>query len=314
MTAIGSVDSDLFAAGRLVATEQSAVTPTVGTGVYRLAAFPAITDGYYAVDVYDVPTPSDASPAPSDTPLDGDGTAIVYWDGTDLFSDISDAYAVELTTDTDVIKTTEVLSVPSPAQLRVKQLTLSENDDQYVGRRVLIVAGETDNTSLNLIIAYQVSGESSPLITLDSAPSFTVLAADTVLILAGYPGPVVTVEHARVPGSRILKVGTRRDSAEANISGNIRMRAGEALFWAADFKRTQLRVGDLLNGFATPTVTGTNSANCSISTSGVFGTLAKFKVVISGAALTTDVIYVNISVTPENGETLTVKITVEIIA
>lgn len=82
LTAIASVADATFSRGRLAATEKS--TSTTGTGTYALASFPVLAAGFYAIDIYDVPTPSDSSPSPTDTPLAGDGTAIVYWDGVDL--------------------------------------------------------------------------------------------------------------------------------------------------------------------------------------------------------------------------------------
>jgi hypothetical protein len=125
--------------------------------------------------------------------------------------------------------------------------------------------------------------------------------------------PTLTIEHANVPGSRTLIVGTRRDTGSTAVSANIRMRAGETLYWALDFSRTQLTEGDLISGVSAPTVTGAQSANLTVPTYGAYGTKLKLKVVLSSAALTTDTITVNVTIAPESGETFKVAVPVTVI-
>ena len=59
-----------------------------------------------------------------------------------------------------------------------------------------------------------------------------------------------------------------------------------------------------------PSVSGADSANMTVPSYGVFGTLVKFKCVLSASAATDDVINVDLSVTPDGSETL--KITVPV--
>lgn len=86
LTAIASVADATYASGRLSATELETDDAT-GTGVYKLSAFPALTPGFYVIEIYDVTTPANSSPGPADTPLPP-GVPF-YWDGTDIVEGVS---------------------------------------------------------------------------------------------------------------------------------------------------------------------------------------------------------------------------------
>lgn len=124
----------------------------------------------------------------------------------------------------------------------------------------------------------------------------------------------------KVPGSRTITVGTARDSGEAEVSGSIRMKAGEGpLAWLIDFDRTQVATGDFLDDAETPTVTGADAANCTInSTEGtgwaIYGSGTGVVVLpaIGVGAQTDDVINVVLEVSPEPSESKTVTIPVEV--
>lgn len=84
LSAVSGVADSGFAAGRLAATERVTSNAT-GTGLYYLATFPALAAGWYILQLYDVATPANASPSPSDTPISGNGTNLVFWDGIELW-------------------------------------------------------------------------------------------------------------------------------------------------------------------------------------------------------------------------------------
>lgn len=94
MTALSSIPDSSWAAGRLSATEQLSNTGT-GTGNYIFASFPALASGWYVIEFYDVVTPGSASPGPTDLPLVGGGSSLIYWDGTTLV----DGYLTALLSD-----------------------------------------------------------------------------------------------------------------------------------------------------------------------------------------------------------------------
>jgi len=82
MTNVSSVADANFAAGRLSATEIVTSSAT-GTKKYQSSTWPALAAGYYVAQIYDVTTPADSSPGPTDAPIAG-GSYDLHWDGTDL--------------------------------------------------------------------------------------------------------------------------------------------------------------------------------------------------------------------------------------
>ncbi len=90
------------------------------------------------------------------------------------------------------------------------------------------------------------------------------------------------------------------------------MRANETLWWAVELKGTQLAAGDLVDAVSAPTITGANAAHLTAPSYGVFGTLVKFKAVMSGSASTTDTINVELEITPDGSESLLVVVPVTV--
>jgi hypothetical protein len=127
----------------------------------------------------------------------------------------------------------------------------------------------------------------------------------------GIGGPI---EQTSIPSSRTLLVSSRRVAGEFAIANGatIRMRPGETLYWAVDLKGTQLAPGDLVNGMQSPTVTGGESTNLTVSAYGVSGTLAKMKIALSSMAETTDDIAVELTIAPQSGEILTIAVPVTV--
>lgn len=134
-------------------------------------------------------------------------------------------------------------------------------------------------------------------------------------------GPPKNVSLRKIPGSRTIQVGTRRDSNEATITpSKIRMKAGEKYPWKLNFARTQLTLGQLMEGLSQPTVTGANAANCTIGTTegldwgvhAIDGEGVAIVPSINANALTTDVITINVEVEPDEGDTFKVSIPVEV--
>jgi hypothetical protein len=145
-------------------------------------------------------------------------------------------------------------------------------------------------------------------------------AAEDSWIIEGSNTIVLSGIHAKkVPGSRIVRVSSRVDSSEAEIDKNIRMKAGEQYAWLIDLSDTQLSAQDVIDGMSAPTVTGGESANLTISASEGTGWgvnppgdgVLIYPVVASGA-LTTDEIFVNVTIAPEDGDVFKVQIPVEV--
>lgn len=107
MTMLSSIADSSWAAGRLTATEQLSSNGT-GTGNYTFGSFPALASGWYVIEFYDVVTPSSSSPAPTDLPLVGGGSSLIYWDGTTLV----DGYLTALLSDGALA---QINGVQSPA-------------------------------------------------------------------------------------------------------------------------------------------------------------------------------------------------------
>ena len=82
MTNVSSVSDATWAAGRLTATELTTSSAT-GMKKYQSSTWPAIATGYYVAQIYDVTTPADSSPGPTDSPIAG-GSYDLHWNGTDL--------------------------------------------------------------------------------------------------------------------------------------------------------------------------------------------------------------------------------------
>jgi hypothetical protein len=126
----------------------------------------------------------------------------------------------------------------------------------------------------------------------------------------GIGGPV---EHlvANIDGNRMLAVKSRGDGT-FGVTGRIRMIAGETRWWGINLAGTQLSAGDLVDAVSSPTITGADSANMTVSDYGVYGTKVGVKVVLSGSAATDDVINVKFTITPSSGETLIVTVPVTV--
>lgn len=128
--------------------------------------------------------------------------------------------------------------------------------------------------------------------------------------------PVTTgggpIEHTPVPNARIIYANSRGDGT-FEVIGRIRMQPGETLWWAVELVGTQLSGGDLVDSMSTPTVSGAQSANMTISGYGVLETRVKFKCVLDAAALTTDTINVELNIAPESSEVLLITVPVTVL-
>jgi hypothetical protein len=91
------------------------------------------------------------------------------------------------------------------------------------------------------------------------------------------------------------------------------MQPSETLWWAVNLAGSQLAPGDLINSMSAPTITGDESSNLTTPAYGVLATLAKFKCVTDSDADTEDEIYINLTLSPETGESLKVQVPVEIL-
>lgn len=145
--------------------------------------------------------------------------------------------------------------------------------------------------------------------------------ADDIAGIEGGGGVPKNVMLMRVPGSRTITVGTFRDDQESDVSAPIRMKAGAKLPWKISFARTQLSLGDLIDGVSSPVVSGDDAAKCIIDetegvgwgVSAVDGEGVVLVVEIDDSATPGDDIAITLVVEPEEGMLLPITIPVEVI-
>jgi hypothetical protein len=212
-----------------------------------------------------------------------------------------------------------------------------QRDNSLIGFMARVsnpTAGENSSftSSVRRITAHTYdSAGSTHSLTLAAAAEHTVAVGDSIEIYL--PGTLVDdiqdqlddiegaiadvtsagpIEHTHVPKSRILPVKSRGDGT-IGVVGQVRQQPSETLWWAVDLAGSQLAPGDLINSMSAPSITGEDSANLTTPSYGVLATLAKFKVVTTSGADTTDVIYINLTLSPETGESLKVQVPVTIL-
>ncbi len=138
----------------------------------------------------------------------------------------------------------------------------------------------------------------------ESGAHVTDLSPET----ADASGPI---EHTPIAPSRILHVKDRGNGV-FGVNGDVQIRPGETLWYALELKGSQLSTGDLIDAVAAPNPTGADSVYLTIPDYGVFGTLVKFKCVLSASATTSSVIAIEFTITPSSGETLLVEVDVNV--
>ena len=216
-----------------------------------------------------------------------------------------------------VLRTT-VSSITS--QTDIVPTAASAENNSYVGRDIII----RDDAETKNIIQGVVTASTDVSIQFDviGTAGFTIGAGDIVEIF----GPAFSeedrdamsditsagpVEHTHVPKSRVLPVKSRGDGT-IGVIGTVYIQPGETLWYAVDLAGSQLAPGDLINSMSAPSIAGDQSANLTTPSYGVLGTLAKFKCVASGSADALDEIYINLTLSPETGESLKVQVPVTI--
>lgn len=124
----------------------------------------------------------------------------------------------------------------------------------------------------------------------------------------GTSGPV---EHTPIARSRILQVKDRGDGTYG-VVGGVCMIPGETLWWAVELKGSQLAPGELIDSVVAPTITGAQAANLTTPDYGILATLVKFKAVLSGSALTTDTIGIQLTITSAGSPDLIIDVPVTV--
>lgn len=133
---------------------------------------------------------------------------------------------------------------------------------------------------------------------------------DTAIAAVSSGGIAVPIEQVVVPGSRVLTVGSRRDTDELLVHGEVLMTPGETLRWALDYRRTQLASGDLLDGAVSPSVPG---PEFSLIDWGIYGTQVKFQLNCDAGAAVDTVETMTVTATPTVGDTIILEVTLRVI-
>lgn len=261
----------------------------------------------------------------------GGGVNVTQWNGTNVatpsvagvpevdltYINGSAASALSGNIDTsNVILETTVGTVTSTSVFTLA--AGSTVDDAYVGQSLVVY--DDSNSDYPWVGTVSDYVGSTKTVTIMEPLGFTPVSPDEVRIFVGASADYVQgmvaggpIEHTLVPASRTLQVRSRADGS-FDVAGNqrIRMKAGETMWWAVQLAGTQLATGDLVDSVSAPTLSGAQASNMTVPTYGVFGTLVKFKCVLSGSAATTDTINVVLTITPNTGETLKVTIPVTV--
>ncbi len=120
-----------------------------------------------------------------------------------------------------------------------------------------------------------------------------------------------------IPRSRTLFVASRASGAE--IVGAVRIKPGERLAYAIEFKEQEIPLGGLLycgddNPFTGPAIGGADAADMEVEGYGIHDTQARFEVALDEEANTSGEIYLDFDVPVSSTELAKVRVSVVIVS